>query len=563
MTADRPKARVRRLLGRVRRLGRPQPPPAPAPDGLLPLLLAEIDRLAGAAPARVAVLHGDRIPPWTGTLADGGASVTLVHAALPAEQRHVELTAAGPFDLVVDTVPRPKRRGGRFVGAFFRLRAGGAYVVRGGADELGPDAQSLGALLERVDAARAAPPARPTQRERDALELARAIESVRAEGRHLVVVNGAGDALPKLRELQLDELVVRRADLPVRTLRVIEGETFASRCAFREVGSRVGPPPPTEYHAPAVPLREYRDALVLPGQVVSVGGLLTPDTFRHHLQRRLRNRHLTDEAPLFARLPNGTGEPVRLPGSYFHLDNEERGHYGHLMTEQLSRVWAWEESKAADPDLRALVGTNWRPEIQPYEYTIYAAAGIAAEDLVLIDGPVRVDRLVAPAPLLSNPEFVHPRIRETWARVGDRLAAGAADGPRPPRIFCSRRLSKRSCRNTPEVEELFREAGFAVIYPEDLPIPDQVATFRSAEVIAGFAGSGLFNLCFVDEPIRVITLRSESYVAQNEYLIAALLGHSIDSVVSVPDNRRFQSPFVFDLDREGRDLTRILAELPD
>ena len=560
--------RVRRQLGRVRRaVRRVGRPPVPANDGLGPVVLAEADRLAGPAPLRVAVVHGGGAPGWASELAARGAALTLVEVGVSPSDRHVRLTAEPQFDLVVDAVVNPTGRAQRFVDSFYQLRAGGTYVGRGGAADLAPDPHRVGALLERAAGTRGTPVPRPKagtpRRVFEEHALGRAAETVRTAGEHLVVVNGQGDALPKLRELELDALVALRPELPVRTLRVIEAESFASRCAFHEVGSKLGAPPPTEYHAPAVPVREYRDALVLPGQIVQVDRFLTPDTFRHHLEKRLRNRHLEDQAARFARLRDETPDAVQLSGSYYHLDNEERGHYGHLMTEGLSRLWAWEESKAADPDLKVLLGINRRKEVQPYEYTIYAAAGIPAEDIVLVDGPVRVERLVTPAPLLSNPIFVHPRIRETWRSVGDRLAADASDGPRPERFFCSRRLSKRSCTNTAEVEDLFREAGFEIVFPEDHTIADQVAMFRSADVIAGFAGSGLFNLCFVPDPVRVITLRSEAYTAHNEHLMAALLGHSIDSVVSVPKNPgNFQSPFTFDLDHEGRDLVKILEALP-
>lgn len=541
----------------------------PAADGAAPafgaVVRAEAERLATDEPLRLAVVHRGAAPAWARALADRGAVLVAVDADLPGSDRHVRLTAGGPFDLVVDAVAHPEGRVRRFLDGFYQLRAGGAYVVRRGT--AGPGGQRLAAVLDRARAARDGHAGdEPGRRAAEDAALGRAVRATWEVHGHLVVVNGAGDALPLLREVELDDLVERRPDLPVRTLRTIPAETFASRASFHEAGSRPASPPPSAYSAPAVPLREYRDAIVAPGQIVVVDRFVAPDTFRHHLQPRLRNRHLTPQADRFARLRDGSAEPAALPGSFFHLDNEERGHYGHLMTEQVSRLWAWEECKAADPDLKVLLGASWRPGIQPYEHTIYRAAGIADDDVVLVDGPVRVERLLSAAPLFSNPAFVHPRITETWRRVGDRLAADAGDGPRPARLFCSRRLAKRSCRNAGEVEDRFREEGFAIVYPEDHPIPDQVAMFRSATVVAGFAGSGLFNLALVDHPVHVVLLRSERYTAHNEHLMAALLGHTIESLVSEPeDPDDFQSPFTVDLRRdsvEGRELDRILATLP-
>ena len=157
-----------------------------------------------------------------------------------------------------------------------------------------------------------------------------------------------------------------------------------------------------------------------------------------------------------------------------------------------------------------------------------------------------------------------------WTRVGDALAARATLRPEDDRIFISRRIAKRACRNAAEVEELFVRHGFTLVYPEDLPLPDQVAMFRRADVIAGFAGSGLFNTCFVTEPTRVIQIGHEAYTANNEYLIASVLGHELVSVVTDLDRsedderrnvRRFQSSFTVDLAREGEFLRQVLASL--
>ncbi|HET8971221.1 MAG TPA: glycosyltransferase 61 family protein, partial [Candidatus Nanopelagicales bacterium] len=169
------------------------------------------------------------------------------------------------------------------------------------------------------------------------------------------------------------------------------------------------------------------------------------------------------------------------------------------------------------------------------------------------------------------PEYVHPDISQVWRRMGDSLVRRASPPGHPERIFCSRRPGKRNCNNTREVEELFSRNGFSIVFPEDYSLPDQVALFRTAQVVAGFAGSALFNLCWSVEPKRVIALATESYTARNEYLIAAVLGHELHFITSVPDishpakgprsRKAFRSDFTFDLDREGRTVEAILRSL--
>ena len=45
---------------------------------------------------------------------------------------------------------------------------------------------------------------------------------------------------------------------------------------------------------------------------------------------------------------------------------------------------------------------------------------------------------------------------------------------------------------------------------------------RDADVVAGFAGSGMFQIAFAGGPKHVILVGSESYTASNEYLISSV-----------------------------------------
>jgi capsular polysaccharide biosynthesis protein len=361
-----------------------------------------------------------------------------------------------------------------------------------------------------------------------------------------------------------------------RVLARLPATTFESRCVVSESPRfRTGPdvtrplPFAKTFEVPPMSLREYRQALCVPGQIVLHRNMVLPDSYRHHTQPRLRNRHLQDHGPLFGAPPGGALRDVRrLEGAFFYLDSEFRGHFGHAMTEQLSRLWAWERAKEAEPELRALMAaTRGRPQLAPFEPLLYSAAGVPREDLVLVNGPVRVDRLIAATPMFSQPRYVHPAVRETWCRVGAALEAAAPDRTYAQRVFVSRRGGRRSCRNADEVEALFAARDFQIIFPEDFPLPEQVAIFRQAEVIAGFSGSGLFTLALAEQPKRLVMITPDSYRAKNEYLMAAVHGHSLDVVwceseTPMPHDRFWgraaAAPFTFDHEKEGLYLQHLL-----
>jgi capsular polysaccharide biosynthesis protein len=521
------------------------------------------ERLAGLERPRVAVLVEGagsgavaavrrRLPAAGVTRVDVGQGMASVHA---------RLSAAGPFDAVLDRTSRPGRRARLLKNAFWQLRPGGCYVA---AEHAG----ALDDVLERARRQHAAAPAPAAARKlQDLAALGAAIDSLSPVGDHLVLVNRTA-ALAKVPEKQADRVLALRGGAD-RVLHTVPDTAFASRCTFTSNRERPAWTPPTLV-APPASLREYHDPVCLPGQVLTTGNLLLPETYRHNQRRRLVNRHTEELGRRFARVDDDLSSVPVIEGTCFYLDNENRGHFGHALTEQLAVLWALPLAREHAGPVRAVMGVNRRRELQPFELELFGAAGLAPDELVLLEGPARVERLLAATPMFSMPQYVHPGIAEVWKRTGDALAARATTDPRDDRIFIARRIAKRACRNAPEVEELFVRHGFTLVYPEDLTLPDQVAMFRRARVIAGFAGSGLFNACFSPEPTTVIQIGHEAYTANNEYLIASVLGHELVSVVSDIDRtedeerrtvRRFQSSFTVDLDREGRFLREVLAGL--
>jgi capsular polysaccharide biosynthesis protein len=311
--------------------------------------------------------------------------------------------------------------------------------------------------------------------------------------------------------------------------------------------------------------------------VVTAGSIILPETYRHGARSRLRNRYVTELSPDFAdatqpawfveQPDDGTIET--LPGAYFHLDNEVRGHFGHMLTEVVSRLWAWEQAREADRSTRAIMHFNKRRGLAGWEIDLLGAAGIPADDIVFTRRPVRVERLVSATPMLSNPDYIHPGIAEVWRRIGDTLASRSTADDTPKRIFIGRRIRKRACRNATEVERYFESLGFTVVFPEDHPLPDQVRMFRQAELTAGFIGSGMFTLMFTPEPKTAILVASESYTGRNEVMMAGVLGHDLDiawcrSEAEWVGDRfaagGYQAGFTFDFDREGRSVREWVAE---
>jgi capsular polysaccharide biosynthesis protein len=459
--------------------------------------------------------------------------------SLPRWVRHARLAGAGPFDLLVDTVPSPDRVVGRFRDSFLHVRTGGSYVVTG------ESASTLATFLETAEPS----------------PLTRAVGTVTRSGDVLTVVR-TGRTLAKLREREMNEALTEDPSRG-RVLSSIPGLSFDSACEMR-----VSRPPRRDqtrprYEVPDLFLREYAEVTCRPKSVVVQRGLLCPDTYRHHLAPHLTHKTLRDSAPRFAVAPKNEPPAQRLEGTYFHLDNEIRGFFGHALTEQLSRLWAWREARERHPGIKVLLSLNRGRPVQDWEYELLAAGGIARSDVEVIGAPVVVERLLSATPMFSMPAYVHPRITETWDAVGGALRNRAGERHHPRRIFCTRHHAKRECTNRREVEELFASYGFEVVRPEQLPLPDQVELFQRADVVAGFAGSGMFTTMFSTHPQHLILVSPDTSGPSNEYMISAVRGHRLDVALghSAAADDPLTAPFTVDMGDEGAWLREVLGDL--
>jgi capsular polysaccharide biosynthesis protein len=538
-------------------------------------LLQELDdHLRQRRPPRVAVLRAGGGREW-GALIKAvypGARITTVHVAdLDLSAVHSRLAAKGRYDAILshaegaDDLPILQM-------AFFHLRAAGALfveLVRTDA-EVDPGRQDPGvdpwATVEAVLASRGGGAARPRS-EKDRHAMAAAVSRASLGRKHMVLVNRR-PVLAKMREDEMDTVLEIRGERAGSVLVTSPAQDFASRCTLHENVEQRDAKMPETYHVPAVSLREYRDVVCRPRQVVVQRNVIVPDSFRYNAAPRLKNYFLVDTGPLFARPRKKHGVVERLEGAYFYLDSEWTGHFGHAMTEQMSRLWALEDARRHAPDLKVVLSRRRHGSgLGEFEREIFGAVGLQESDFVLHHRPVHVERLLAASPMFSMPTHVHPALRELWHDIGGRLAARAPAAAHPRRIFCSRRRARRLCHNLHEVEALFEAHGFAVVYPEEMPFVSQVRMFREAEVIAGFAGSALFTSCFSPTPRRVIVLGPTSYGARNEYMICAVAGHELFYVWSQPDPVEVQASqpryagFRFDFEAEGRYLKEVLATL--
>lgn len=498
----------------------------------------------------IAVLADDEVGPELGTvLADQNGSLHVIaaearpvwelsensaafHEASTLDEVNWVLKMIGPVDVIINMTTKTAAGHEKdWDRLFFNLRKGGHYLVpreRIQRDEAPGLLQRLAAIVATQHAPKAAVSSLPagvrmfTNSVRGFQVDAKTICITKADQHYVKIREEGGSRM----------LAVRARELKVHDLVTLPGLTFEHR---GQVTSHRADVPVTgldrTFTVPPLKLRHYTGPIgMVSNALLFSEEAVLPDSFRHHRTPGLINPALTNVNRDFALIPDRVMPHTSRSGSFYHLDCENSGHFGHLVTEVLSRLWGWEEAKRDCPELRAIFRIRHPNERDPLlERRLFKAYGIQESDITWISEPTWLESVYAATPMWHNaaPHYVHPDLEVTWQRVSDGLTRSAARDVAPvDRLFVSRRqtLGNRACHNARDVEAVFVRHGFTVIYPEELDLAQQAHLFRDVRVVAGFGGSGLFNIFNSKALEHLVVLNHESYTARNEHLYAALLG---------------------------------------
>lgn len=191
-------------------------------------------------------------------------------------------------------------------------------------------------------------------------------------------------------------------------------------------------------------------------------------------------------------------------------------HFGHFVAEVAHRLWPF----VTDPRWRALP-VVFHP-VRPYDG---GAADMPAWMSSILDYlQVSPQRIVLRAPtdvglchlphqakLLSG-KFLS---QEVVAALG-RLPAPEDQGARRLYVSRARYLHAGSIFGEGYIEAMLRQAGFTVIYPEDMPVATLVGLYRQAEAIVFAEGSAIhaLELCGRCQARAVVICRRPEAVAR-------------------------------------------------
>lgn len=194
-----------------------------------------------------------------------------------------------------------------------------------------------------------------------------------------------------------------------------------------------------------------------------------------------------------------------------------RAHFGHFLLEGLGRLWGVDE--IGDPAAPLLYLPFVGPRLargggaEAFSVPAHATAMLRLlgipNPLVVVDAPVRVERLVVPGQLVGDGLGAsvggHPRFR---AFMG-RLKAAVAPHPDGRDVYVSRAglpADHGGILLEAAIEDNFARQGYAIVRPETLALDAQIALYRGARRLVFAEGSALHLYALVAEASQQVAI---------------------------------------------------------
>lgn len=174
-------------------------------------------------------------------------------------------------------------------------------------------------------------------------------------------------------------------------------------------------------------------------------------------------------------------------------------HYGHFITESLSRYWLREAGPFDHFVAYPFMHNNGEILVRAFHRHLAGLLDVPIDRMAILRSQTVFDEIVVPEQLWTYNVDVNIHARPVYARVRERHTANKPGG----RIFLSRAPSWR-LDNPLAVEEVFAGFGFRVLYPERIKIAEQLSLYANCEILAGLSGSAMHNCLFARPGLMTI-----------------------------------------------------------
>ncbi|GFD86054.1 hypothetical protein KUL150_21130 [Alteromonas sp. KUL150] len=184
-------------------------------------------------------------------------------------------------------------------------------------------------------------------------------------------------------------------------------------------------------------------------------------------------------------------------------------HFGHFLLDSLSRLYPiLNEVRASNSPILfhyPLDSLDREKVLNSYVGEFLAILGLAHEKIVFIDKPLLVSKLYYHGATFSDANFVTDSIKSSYPCLSQKPKVAK-------RGFISKSKLQAGTGFTSqgeEIDEIFESLGFDIIYPESIPLQDQIDIMQSYDVLLGFPSSFFHLKLFCKEGAKLLIMFPE------------------------------------------------------
>lgn len=187
-------------------------------------------------------------------------------------------------------------------------------------------------------------------------------------------------------------------------------------------------------------------------------------------------------------------------------------HFGHFLIEGTSRLWPLLYPKYKN--MKVAISLKNRKDIPSFVRKMLNALGVLDSNIIIVNKNTQFAKVFIP----HQSSIVDVNILPITKQVFDKIASelGNENIQTYEKIYLSRgAMNDGRTFGEAKIENMFAKNGYKIIYPEKLPLEQQITLAHCCKELAGTAGSALHLAFFMKPGGRVIQIKRNSNNSDN------------------------------------------------
>lgn len=196
--------------------------------------------------------------------------------------------------------------------------------------------------------------------------------------------------------------------------------------------------------------------------------------------------------------------------------------FGHFLLEHMNRAYALLYKKYKN--MKVVLINN--KDVNPVpNYMIELLKMLGAKDVLILNETTQFKNVYIPEQGFNIPIYSSNDFGKTYAAMADNVPSSEEIYDK---VYVSRSaMNERKTFGEEFVQEIFKNNGYKIIWPEQLPLTAQIGIIKNCKCLAGCAGTALHLALFMKPGGTVIQIKRNRILKDNsdtQYLINNTVG---------------------------------------